>query len=61
MAALATEIVSIVEAAVQLISMLKSQGSLTDDQVLAAAQKAAAGNDDLYQALLARLNAPPGP
>jgi len=54
-AALAAEIVSIVEAVVAMIANLKAQGSLTDDQILAAAQKAAAGNDTLYKAILARL------
>lgn len=54
-AALAAEIVSIVEAVVAMIANLKAQGSLTDDQILAAAQKAAGGNDTLYKAILARL------
>ena len=53
--ALADEIVSIVEAVVAMIANLKAQGSLTDAQILASAQKAAAGNDALYQTILARI------
>lgn len=40
---------------VSLISSIKAQGGLTDDQVLAEAQKVTAGNDAAYAALKAAL------
>ena len=52
---IAALIVSLVEDVVNVINELKGQSGITDDQILAAAQTAAAGNDQLYQAILARL------
>ena len=41
-----------------LIAQIKSQGGLTDDQILAQAQALTAGNDVAYQQLVAALKAP---
>ena len=38
-----------------LIQQIKGQGGLTDDQILAAAQQATAGNDQAYATLKAAL------
>lgn len=40
---------------VTLIASIKAQGGLTDDQILAEAQKVTAGNDAAYAALKAAL------
>jgi len=40
------------------IASIKGQSGLTDDQILAEAQKVAAGNDAAYAALKAALTAP---
>lgn len=42
-----------------LIAQIKGQGGLTDDQINAAAQAACAGNDALYQQMIALLNPTP--
>jgi hypothetical protein len=42
-----------------LIAQIKGQGGLTDDQILAEAQKVASGNDAAYAALVAALKAAP--
>lgn len=52
---LAETIFAFIEQAVQFILSLKAQGGLTDDQIAAAALKISAGNDAMYQAILARL------
>jgi hypothetical protein len=39
----------------ELIASIKSQGGLTDDQILEAAQQVTAGNDAAYNALVAAL------
>lgn len=43
------------------IAEIKGQGGLSDDQIAAAAQTAAAGNDTLYAQIMSSLNAPPTP
>lgn len=40
-----------------MIAQIKSQSGLTDNQILAEAQKIAAGNDTVYTALVAALKA----
>jgi hypothetical protein len=44
-----------------MIAQIKGQSGLTDDQILAEAQKVTAGNDAAYQALVAALKASPTP
>lgn len=44
-------------AILQLISNIKSQGGLTDDQIAAQAQTITAGNDTAYAQLVAALSA----
>lgn len=44
-----------------LIAEIKSQGGLSDDQILAAAKTASAGNDTLYASLIAALGLPAAP
>ncbi len=46
-------------AILQLISNIKSQGGLTDDQITAQAQTVTAGNDTAYAQLVAALSALP--
>jgi hypothetical protein len=46
-------------AILQLISNIKSQGGLTDDQIAAQAQTVTAGNDTAYAQLVAALSALP--
>lgn len=41
-----------------MIAQIKGQSGLTDNQILAEAQKIAAGNDTAYTALVAALKAP---
>lgn len=40
-----------------MVAQIKSQSGLTDNQILAEAQKIAAGNDTVYTALVAALKA----
>lgn len=42
-----------------MIAQIKGQSGLTDDQILAEAQKVTAGNDAAYQALKAALTGAP--
>lgn len=41
-----------------LIAQIKSQGGLTDDQILAQAQQITTGNDQAYAVLVAALKPP---
>lgn len=54
---LAETIFALIEQGVQFIMSLKAQGGLTDDEIAAAALKAAGGNDAAYQAIMARIGA----
>lgn len=44
-----------------LIGEVRSQGGLTDDQILAQAQQITAGNDQAYAAIVAALKPPTPP
>ena len=44
-----------------LVATIRGQSGLTDDAILAEAQKVTAGNDDAYNALVAALNVTPSP
>lgn len=44
-----------------LIAEVKAQSGLSDDQILAAAKTASAGNDTLYAAMVAALTPPAVP
>lgn len=46
------------QAVLQLITQIKSQSGLTDDQILAEAQNVSGANDTLYATLKATLNTP---
>ncbi len=43
------------KAVLELVAEAKAQSGLTDDAILAQAQQVAAGNDDLYAAMVAAL------
>ena len=49
------------QAVLNVIAEIRGQAGLTDDQIMAAAQTAAKGNDALYQQLIAALGIPPPP
>ena len=46
------------QAVLQLISQIKSQSGLTDDEILTQAQSISGANDTLYATLKATLNTP---
>jgi hypothetical protein len=46
------------QAVLNMIASIKAQSGLTDDAILAEAQKVAAGNDQAYAALKAALTPP---
>jgi hypothetical protein len=45
-------------AILQLVSSIKAQHGLTDDEILAQAKAITAGNDDAYNAIVAALQPP---
>lgn len=49
------------QAVLNVIAELRSQGGLTDDQILAQAKTIAQGNDALYASLVATLTPPVPP